>query len=175
MDTAVKLPLAERINFRMLFFIATIAVIVGYPVYVLVDTQLSRGIKDAGGGYLEVNLKSMSTFSFDQVNGNLEEIPEHYRALDGKKVVLKGEMWSPMGAGDEVDSFVLVYSIAKCCISGKPLVQHLVISKPMPGRRIAFYSGLVEARGVLHVEVKKNAEGVESIYTFDVESVRPVG
>jgi hypothetical protein len=26
---------------------------------------------------------------------------------------------------------------------------------------------------VLHVGVKKNAEGIESIYTFDVESIEP--
>src|SRR3954466_8668129 len=90
-----KVPLRERINFRMLAFIAIIAVLVGYPVYVLIDAQLSGGIKDAGGGYKQVDLKAMSSFEFDQVNGTKQDIPEQWRNLDGKKVILRGEMWSP--------------------------------------------------------------------------------
>ena len=67
MDTAVKVPLSERINFRLVAFIGVIALMVGYPVYVMVDQQVSGGIKNAGDGYKEVNLKAMSTYTFDEL------------------------------------------------------------------------------------------------------------
>jgi hypothetical protein len=172
-NPAARVPLSERINFRLVTFIALVAMIVGYPVYVLIDTQVSGGIKHAGD-YLDVNLKAMSTFTFDQANGTNNDIPPRWRELDGKKVILKGEMWETTGAGDEVGRFVLVYSIAKCCVQGTPLVQHLVISQPMRGKRLSYYDGQVECRGVLHVKVNKDAERVVSIYEFDVESIHPV-
>ena len=35
----------------------------------------------------------MSTFTFDQVNGKLEDVPKKWRDLDVQKVILKGEMY----------------------------------------------------------------------------------
>jgi hypothetical protein len=175
MDTAVKVPLSERFNFRMLAFIGIIAVLVGYPVYVLVDQQLSGGIKQAAGGYKDVNLKAMSTFEFDQANGTINDIPQKWRELDGQKVILRGEMWQPNGVADEVDRFELVYSIAKCCVTNAPQVQHFVHSTAAKGATIKYYEGAVEARGTLHVKVVKDeaAGKVGGVYFFDVESVQP--
>jgi hypothetical protein len=173
MDTAVKVPLSERINFRMLFFIGLIAVLIGYPVYVLIEAQVTGGIRDAGGGYKEVNLKAMSSFEFDQVNGQKKDIPQQWRDLDGQKVIMRGEMWSPTGAGNTVDGFQLCYSIAKCCFNGPPLVQHFVDSHALPGKTLEYYSGLVEVKGILHVNVEKDAGKVSKIYQLDVESIEP--
>src|SRR5688572_17199334 len=91
-SSAVKVPLSERINLRMIAFIAIIGVLVGYPVYVMIDAQVSGGIKSAAGGYKQVDLKAMSTFTFDQTNGTINDVPEKWRALDGQKVILEGEM-----------------------------------------------------------------------------------
>jgi hypothetical protein len=120
-----------------------------------------------------VNLKAMSTFTFDQVNGKLQDIPQKWRELDGQKVVLKGEMWEPLGTGQTVDNFVLVYSIAKCCVTTTPQVQHFVHSKVIPGKTVNYYQGTVEVRGVLHVNVKREEGQVSSVYQLDVESVSP--
>ena len=170
---AAKVPLRERINFRMLAFIGIIAVLVGYPVYVLIDAQMSGGIKNAGNGYKLVDLKAMSSFEFDQVNGTKQDIPPQWRDLDGQKVILRGEMWSPTGAGNTVDGFQLCYSIAKCCLNGPPLVQHFVDAKAMPGKTLDYYTGQVEVRGVLHVDVQKDTGKVSKIYHLDVESLQP--
>jgi hypothetical protein len=170
---AVKVPWSERINFRMLALIAVIGVLVGYPVYVLIDTQVSGGIKAAANGYKEVNLKAMSTFEFDQANGTLQDIPQKWRDLDGQKVILLGEMWQPNVAGNEVQDFALVYSIAKCCVTSTPQVQHFVHSKAMPGKSLSYYSTPVEVRGVLHVNVKSEEGRVASVYQLDVESIKP--
>jgi hypothetical protein len=169
-----KLPLRERINVRMLVFIGLIALLVGYPIYVLLDAQLSGGVHAAAGGYTEVDLKAMSTFNFDQANGTMDDIPQKWRALDGKKVILHGEMWNAQGAGPTVDAFELVYSIAKCCFSGPPQIQHFVHSKAMPNARVGYYDGTVQVKGTLHVNVKKDSGRVASVYQLDVESVEQV-
>src|SRR4030095_7303818 len=101
-------------------------VLVGYPIWVMVEQQVTGGIKQADGGYKDVNLKAMSTFTFDQVNGRLEDVPTKWRELDGQKVILKGEMYNTLGTEQNVDTFVLVYSIAKCCVTSTPQVQHFV-------------------------------------------------
>jgi hypothetical protein len=171
-----KIPLRERINFRMVLFIGLIALLVGYPIYVLIDAQVSGGIHAAAGGYTEVDLKAMSTFQFDQANGTIDDVPQRWRALDGKKVIVHGEMWNAQGAGPTVDNFELVYSIAKCCFSGPPQIQHFVHSKAQQNARLGLYDGTVEVKGTLHVNVKKDKDAgrVASVYQLDVESVEPV-
>jgi hypothetical protein len=84
----------------MIFFIAFVALLVGYPVYVMIDMQLSGGVKRLSSGYMDVDLKAMSTFTFDQNNGTIDDIPQKWRDLDGKKVVVHGEMWAADDAGD---------------------------------------------------------------------------
>lgn len=168
-----KLPLRQRVNLRLIVFFAAIALVIGYPIYVLIDAQVSGGIKDVGDGYKQVDLKAMSTFEFDQTAGTLEDVPQKWRELDGQKVILRGEMWSPTGAGSTVDSFELVYSIAKCCVTTTPQVQHFIHSKPVKGAEIAYYSQPVNVKGILHVNVRKEEGKVASVYQLDVESVTP--
>jgi hypothetical protein len=117
----------------------------------------------------------MSTFTFDQVNGTIEDIPRKWRELDGQKVVLKGEMYEPLSAGgNEVKSFVLVFSIATCCVTSTPQVQHFVYANVLPGRKVEDLAmRRVEVRGTLHVNVRKEEGRVSSIYTLDVESAKP--
>src|SRR5690606_20800474 len=102
-----------------------VAVMVGFPVYWLVDAMVTGGIKDRGD-YKEVDLKAMSDWDFDQVRGSLEDVPPQWRALDGERVLLTGEMWAPNSFGGALDRFELVYSISKCCFSGPPQIQHFV-------------------------------------------------
>ena len=173
-DPKAAIPLRERINFRLIGFIALIALLVGYPIYIMVEQKLTGGIKSVAGGYKEVNLKAMSTFTFDQVNGKQEDVPQKWRELDGQKVILRGEMYEPFGAGrDDVESFDLVFSIATCCVTSTPQVQHFVKARAMPGKSLRYYDVPVEVRGVLHVNVKREMGQVSSVYQLDVESVRP--
>ena len=169
-----KLPLRERVSFRMIFFIAFLVLLVGYPVYVMVDMHMTGGVRQLSSGYTEVDLKAMSTFGFDQANGTLEDVPPQWRALDGKKIVVHGEMWQPEVAGLTVSKFELVYSIAKCCFSGPPQIQHFVHATATNGAKLGYYQGTVEVKGTLHVNVKREAGAVTSVYQMDVESVTPV-
>lgn len=175
METAANVPLSERINFRMIGFALVVLLLVGYPAYIYIESIATGGIRHRGDGYVEVDLKAMSSFPFDQVSGRLEDIPQKWRDLDGKKVVLYGEMWSPTFAGPSVDQFELVYSIQKCCFSGPPQIQHFVQSKVVNNAQVPYLSGLVEVTGTLHVDVKQGDGKVLSVYQLDVEEVKPVG
>jgi hypothetical protein len=174
MEAAVKVPLSERINLRVIIFSLVVLAVIGMPVYWFVEEAITGGIIDRGD-YKEVNLQAMSLFKFDQENGKLEDIPEKWRALDGQKVLLMGEMWAPNSSSSDITKFDLVYSISKCCNSGPPQIQHFVKSTVTGNRTVPFYNQRVEVTGVLHVKIKKNdAGGIESVYTLDVEKVRPL-
>src|SRR5262249_3384471 len=149
--------------------------LVGYPLYIYLREELTGGITDAGGGYSAVDLRAMSLFNFDQSNGRLEDVPARWRQLDGKKVILSGEVYTLNDASPQVRTFDLCYSIAKCCVNGPPQVQHFVKSASLNGQLLPYYGGLVNVKGVLHVNVVSGAQDgkVQSVYQLDVESVDP--
>ncbi|HRK29629.1 MAG TPA: hypothetical protein PLD59_01020 [Tepidisphaeraceae bacterium] len=181
METAIakpaRLSLSERFNFRILLFVAFLIVVVGYPVYVYLEGVFTGGVKRLGDGVTQVDLKFMSTFMFDQVNGTIDDVPQRWRDLHGTTVVLEGEMWSPSYAGYEVPAFQLCYSVAQCCFSGPPQVQHFVNTTAKGGGMIPFFDGKVRVVGTLKVEVKRDeaANKVASVFELELEDIRPVG
>src|SRR5687767_4748144 len=107
----VKVPLGQRINFRVILFATVVLFVIGYPAYLIIEMQVTGGVKQLSGGYKEVDLKAMSSFQFDQINGKLEDVPEKWRKLDGQKVVLYGEIAPMTSAGPEINEFQLCYSV----------------------------------------------------------------
>jgi hypothetical protein len=160
-------------NPRIIIFALVALMLIGFPAYVFLDEKVSGGIKDKGD-HLEVSLKQISSFEMDQNTGTDADVPEEYRKLSGKRVVLEGELWSPNNSSSEVPEIELVYSIAKCCFSGPPKKQHFVLCRPAEGKSIDFYQGLVRVTGVLHVKVEHNEGKVTRVYKLDVEKVEPV-
>jgi hypothetical protein len=167
-----RVPLSERINFRMVAFGLFVLLLVGFPVYWYLSVALTGGIRDAGNGYKEVDLMAMVSFPFDQKYGSIEDVPPKYRALNGQKVILTGEMVPMQSAAPEITSFSLVYSVAKCCYNTEPQVQHFIHSNVTGGKEVSFYAGLVKVYGTLHVNVKKAEGKVDSVFQFDVEDVK---
>src|SRR5688572_18283022 len=118
---SLRTPWWQRVNLRLIVFLAFLGVVIGYPAYVYLDAALTGGVKRVEGGYTEVDLKAMSTFHFDQQDGTIDNIPAKWRELDGKKVILYGEIAPTMtSAGPFIETFQLCYSVAKCCYSGPP-------------------------------------------------------
>src|SRR5918995_207924 len=141
--TISPLPISERINLRIVAFALIVLALLAFPLYWYLSVALTGGIRDAGNGYKEVDLMSMVTFPFDQKYGTAEDVPEKYRALNGQKVILTGEMVPMQSAAPEINSFSLVYSVAKCCYSGEPQVQHFIHSTVKGGQQVPYYGGLV--------------------------------
>ena len=75
-----------------------------------VSETISHGIHDRGG-YKEVDLKALGFFEMDPSNATLKDVPPQYRALDGQKVLLKGEIFAPHDVSN-IKQFELVYSMA---------------------------------------------------------------
>jgi hypothetical protein len=165
-----KLPLSERINFRLVAFLGVIALLVGAPIFIFVQQALTGGVIRRGD-FLEVDLKAMSTFDFNQTDGKQSDVPQRWRELDGKKVLLIGEMWAPEDAGDgNLKKFQLVYSKTKCCFSGPPLVQHFVVCYVNPGAKAVFLDVPVKIYGTLQVKVKNEGGKVVNIYSVKVDN-----
>ena len=150
--------------------IAAAAFVVVYPVYLYVDTMVTGGIHDRGD-LLTVDLKAMSNFEMDQNHGTSEDIPELYRKLEGKRVMLTGQMWDPYATAGRVSNFSLVYSINNCCFNGPPKVQHFVQASMLPGHHADYYADFVNVVGILHVGVKSANGHVQSVYRIDVERI----
>jgi hypothetical protein len=154
-----KRPLGERFNLRLIGFIAIFAVLLGVPFYLYVDAALSGGVKDKGD-YYDVDLKAMSTFPFDQQNGRLEDVPARWRALDGKTIVMRGEVAPGSTSATGVDQkFDLVYSVAKCCFTGEPQIQHFIkVTVPPDAKMNVTTGGALQVKGVLKVDVVRDPE-----------------
>src|SRR5688500_7810539 len=58
----VKVPLGQRINLRIILFAAVVLIIIGYPAYLIIEMQVTGGVRQIAGGYKEVDLKAMSSF-----------------------------------------------------------------------------------------------------------------
>lgn len=165
---------ASWLNVRVILFVLVIGAIAGAPLYVYLKSTLTKGITAGPDGYLTVDLKAMSTFPFDQNYGRLEDVPAQYRALDGKKVILMGEMWVDKQTGPILNRFDLVYSIQKCCFSGPPQIQHFVKSTSADGSPLPYYSGTVKVKGTLKVDVTTEDGRVTGVYHLAVESIERV-
>ena len=163
----------KNFNWRIVLFSSLLVLIVGTPAYVYLKAATSGGISQHGD-LVEVDIYAMSSFEFDPNNGTTADVPKRYRDLDGKRVLLRGEMWEPRSAAGQVKSFDLVYSIARCCIGPAQKVQHFIRSTTQKGRTIEFHSGQVNVVGILHVNVVRTEGYIQSVYQLEVETVDPV-
>jgi hypothetical protein len=172
-----KPPFLQRINWRVLVFVAVILLPIALLFAWWLNEAISGGIHNYGA-YKEVDLKAMSTFDMDQTNAKMEDIPEKWRGLEGSKVLMVGEMWAPNYAGDSarLNYFQLVYSKTKCCFSGPPLAQHFVDGNVTKGSHVYYYDVPVKVLGTVHIFVRKDpASGtIKSIYHVDVDKVTPI-
>lgn len=172
-----KRPLSERVNLRMLIFAGVVLFLLGWPVYTFLSETLTSGIHNRGS-YSEVNLKALGQFDFDPTGGTVKDVPPQYRALDGKRVMLEGEIYDPTEAG-AITNWQLVYSIQKCCFNGPPRVQERVFCTAPKGKAFRRGDGYHKVTGVLHVTLQrtKMPDGslgeVEEVYHLDADGVEP--
>lgn len=168
--------LASRINLRIIIFAVIMLGIVGLPFGLWLYSEINGGVINHGS-YAEVDLKAMSLFDMDQENATLEDIPKQWRDLDGRKVLMTGELWSPNYAGDgNMKNFILVYSRSKCCFNGPLLAQHAVDATVVKGARAYYSDGGVQVFGTIHVSINRDKKKgtIKSIYQVTVDDVRPI-
>jgi hypothetical protein len=163
----------DWIKVRAVIFVA---VVLALPVYFTwrAATALPYGLAWDGDD-LAVDLKALSEWGLStQTTGKDATIPGWMRDLDGKRVVLIGEI---VPGRVEEDQFDLVYSITPRC-SWMPRVEEFVRCKYDALRRenVKLAPGLVRAVGILKVGIERDFEDsnrILSFYRLDVESVNP--
>jgi hypothetical protein len=168
------LPAQRRgISLRLALLLGLVAAPFVYFGYVIVDQAMNKGVVNRGS-YYDVDLKSLGYFPFDADKDGIDDIPQRWRGLDGKRVALVGEMWTGGSSAPKVSAFELVYSIQKCCFGGPPKVQERVFAKVPNGGTVPYHWQAVRVVGTLHVGVKRDETGqIISVYEMDVDSVDP--
>jgi hypothetical protein len=170
-------PARGKLNLRLATFVGVFALLLGAPLYIYLDSVISGGVKNYGD-YFAVDLKAMSSFTFDQDIGRTEDVPEKWRKLDGQRIQLKGEI-APGGLTSRgVDGYMqLVYSVQKCCFSGPPQIQHFIqVTVPPTAPVNVEHEGEVEVLGKLRVDVVRDPETkkITGIYHLQAERVDSV-
>ena len=164
-----------QINVRLMVFLALVATPFAYFLYLFLGPMLSGGIIQHAD-YAEVDLKALGNFPFDQSAGGLEDVPARWKALDGKRVMLKGFMVPTNEGGAQVHQFQFVYNVQKCCFGGPPLPQERVFGHTRDGVELYDSSTLVRMVGILHVRVYRDKEkhAIQSVFDMDTESCAAV-
>ncbi|HTL31465.1 MAG TPA: DUF3299 domain-containing protein [Tepidisphaeraceae bacterium] len=173
-SSEAKIPLRERINLRILIFAAVVLFLIGTPVYIFLKENLTGGIEQVGDA-VKVDLKAMGNFPFDDVNGTVNDIPERYRNLDGKNLILEGEVFAPDEAGDRMTQFQLVYSIAKCCFGGPPKVQERVFVEVPGNMKVPNLSyAFARVSGKLKIDLRKEEGKSTTVYILKMDKIEPM-
>jgi len=167
----------RKINFRLIAFLAVAAAPFAWFLYVFLDSTLTGGIHQYKD-YAAVDLKSLGNFPFNDMTGTIQDVPPRWRALNGKRIELKGFIFAGWSAGPTVQDFEFVYNIQKCCFGGPPQVQervfaHVPDSAP-PAPNDSY--DMMRLVGILHVNAEKDPQTgkVNKLYTLDVEKVEPL-
>jgi len=156
---------------RVGLIMAIIAALVGYAAYSTYQILVKKGISGD-----RVELFAISSFEMNQRHGTIADIPPAYRALDGKKIWLEGEVKpNTFMVSGSVTRFEICYSVQKCCFSGEPKAQHFVACTLSGGQKIRVGDAdRVRVYGTLHVKVIRDEGGlIQSVYQMDVERAEP--
>ena len=125
--------------------------------------------------YRPVNLQEMGNFAFDDHQGVINDVPERFRRLNGKRVVVTGFMFPTFEAGNRVHECQLVYNLPP---HHPPFVQERIFCFAHGGGTIPLYSydRLVRLFGTLHVgPLARAADGkIIMLYQMDVDRVQSV-
>ena len=161
-----------KVNIRLLVLLAVLIV----PAALIATVAARTALVDARqvGDAYEINLKKLSSFPLHQTAGTIRDVPAKWREFDGKKVILKGQMWAPNRVAGRVRDFDLVYSITECCYVGEPQIQHFVKASVPEGVEVDYAgSDRVRVVGTLRVDVTRNGGGdrIDGVYHLDVDEV----
>lgn len=157
------------------FIGATFVLLLGFPILLVATTD--HGINHFHRVW-EVDLKQLGNFQFNDLKGNLKDIPQRFRDLNGKVVSIEGFMIFANGpSNDKVQDFELVYEIQPG-IDGGPAMQPVQrrIFAHITTTALNYSSDEIRVIGTLHVAPNRDKDTgrIISIYTMDVNRVEPL-
>jgi hypothetical protein len=103
-----------------------------------------------------------------------DQIPDRIKALNGKRVAIRGFMVPTVVETDGVKGFLLTRSRDLCCFGIMPKMNEW-IDASLDGRSVPFYSDVViTVYGTLEVGEERDGDVVLSLYRLKVEDVVPL-
>jgi hypothetical protein len=107
----------------------------------------------------------------------LTDVPDHFRLLEGQKVLLEGEIWAPQEAGKDITKFQLISEMPS--EFRPPRVQERVFCTVPNGKLQYGGAGYHKVLGTLHVTLQREKldDGrlgpVVEVYHLDADAVEP--
>jgi hypothetical protein len=132
-------------------------------------------------GCLSVGFDLLASFDYDApdtpVTNHLKPdvadkmIPDGVKALDGKKVVIRGYMLPLKVSGDQTSEFLIMRSQSTCCFGVTPKVNEIVSVKTVGNGLKATMDQPLNVEGTLHVGTLRDNGYIIGIYTLDAEKL----
>jgi hypothetical protein len=123
-------------------------------------------------GYLRIGYDLLQPES-DPPEGVPVDPPASARALDGKKVFIKGYAYSPNSGGyaTGIKEFMLVRDRGDCCFGGEPKITDMIyVRLKKPGQSLTWSMRLQKLHGTLHIRRSKSIDGLGAcIYHLDAD------
>ena len=121
------------------------------------------------GCYYEVVLSALTNFDLNQTNGTDSDIPSNLRALNGRDIVIDGEV-APRGIGNPGQSFILIGTVR----DGHQLkVQHFILVDLPAHSQFDSYDS-VRVWGTLHVGIERSNGQITSVFRMQADRVEAV-
>jgi hypothetical protein len=132
-------------------------------------------------GCLSVGFDVLASFDYDApdtpVTNHLKPdiadkmIPDGVKALDGKKVVIRGYMLPLKVEGDKASEFLIMRSQSTCCFGVTPKVNEIINVKTTGKGLTATMDQPLNVEGTLHVGTLRDNGYIIGIYTLDAEKL----
>lgn len=113
----------------------------------------------------KLDLRILRAIALDRRSGTTEDVPARLRALDGSRVLLEGEIWSPSGSA--TDFFLTSFTRPRHLPPRAEEFVHCRSRVPMP-----WSAGVVRATGVFHIALQHDEQGyITEVYHLDVSNL----
>jgi hypothetical protein len=128
-----------------------------------------------GGRPYRTDVNSLGSFPFDENRNGDDAIPGDRCGLDGRRVVIVGELYVPFWTGNGASQFQIAEPGSTERRFDPPRVQERVFATAAPEIELPGSTGsTVEVHGTLHVGVEREDGQLASVFRIDVERVVPV-
>jgi hypothetical protein len=119
-------------------------------------------------GFQRLNFtEDISNKGFNVAKGATDIFNPDVRALDGKKIFIKGYMY-PTKETRALTTFLLVKDNAQCCFGGNPKINDMILVTMQNGKGVDYHQGLLlSVGGVFHCQRSAGPAGLSPVYAID--------
>jgi hypothetical protein len=127
--------------------------------------------------YITVDFAQLTDFPLDPRDGTMGDIPASCRALDGKRVKMRGLLAVTIDTTDASHPSALLTTYARLRNEHEPpRVQWILFARAKPGMMTQLTDGdLLTVAGTLHVMPEHDVNGIlTSVFRIDIDRLEPV-